>query len=135
MYKQRLSKTGQKIAEAVKHDVAATKVEPKKDTNATCGSCYGAEDASQPCCNSCDEVWNCQRGKTDIAVADACMTCICPCIAGDKCITQTSSRADKQLGHLCILRLLYELCNPGVCAQDSLFFCLPAVEKLMLFDG
>jgi len=56
MYKQRLSTTGQKIAEAVKHDVAATKVEPKKDTNATCGSCYGAEDASQPCCNTCDEV-------------------------------------------------------------------------------
>ncbi len=56
MYKQRLSKTGGFIQEAVKHDVHATKKAVTVVGNKTCGSCYGAEDSEHACCNTCDEV-------------------------------------------------------------------------------
>lgn len=59
IYKQRLSRTGQKLQEAEKHDVTSTK--KSNDTavallGSACGSCYGAETAKGQCCNTCDEV-------------------------------------------------------------------------------
>lgn len=67
VYKQRLSKNGQPLQEAEKHDVHST-----KKTNATaaskpaCGSCYGAETEVGQCCNTCDEV---RQGMHDYGVA------------------------------------------------------------------
>ncbi len=54
MYKQRLSTAGLPIYNVEKHDVGA--VLAPNSTNATCGSCYGSEDADVKCCNTCDDV-------------------------------------------------------------------------------
>lgn len=62
VYKQRLSKEGANIKEAVRHEVESTKVVTVSD-NATCLSCYGAEDLEFPCCNTCDDVRNAYRKR------------------------------------------------------------------------
>ncbi len=57
VYKQRLSASGSPVREAERHDVKSTKkAEVKVVGNTTCGACYGAEDAENACCNTCDEV-------------------------------------------------------------------------------
>mmetsp|Transcript_40623 Transcript_40623/g.90320 ORF Transcript_40623/g.90320 Transcript_40623/m.90320 type:complete len:388 (-) Transcript_40623:87-1250(-) len=65
VYKQRLGSDNRPIKEAEKHDVTATKKEtpPGPVGNATCGTCYGAEDTPTQCCNTCDEVRAAYRKK------------------------------------------------------------------------
>eukprot|EP00199_Chlamydomonas_sp_CCMP681_P001880 CAMPEP_0119106818 /NCGR_PEP_ID=MMETSP1180-20130426/6334_1 /TAXON_ID=3052 ORGANISM="Chlamydomonas cf sp, Strain CCMP681" /NCGR_SAMPLE_ID=MMETSP1180 /ASSEMBLY_ACC=CAM_ASM_000741 /LENGTH=357 /DNA_ID=CAMNT_0007092209 /DNA_START=168 /DNA_END=1241 /DNA_ORIENTATION=- len=62
VFKQRLTAAGHPIKEAEKHDIHSTKTATIPG-NATCGACYGAEDASTPCCNTCDEVRSAYRRK------------------------------------------------------------------------
>lgn len=61
VYKKRLRADGTPIDEGVKHDIGPENIDElstaAKDENGTvCGSCYGAQTASQQCCNTCDEV-------------------------------------------------------------------------------
>lgn len=65
MYKQRLSPSGDPVSQAERHllkksgvQAAASNSSSNSSSNATaaCGTCYGAEDADHPCCNTCDEV-------------------------------------------------------------------------------
>lgn len=60
MYKQRLTLEGVPIDEKpTKSDLARNEV----TTNKTCGSCYGAETADAPCCNTCEQVREAYRKK------------------------------------------------------------------------
>jgi hypothetical protein len=82
IFKQRLSATGATVSEVERHVVASTWKKPPHGGHAhsdhghaanssagvhdhghgaaaaaaACGSCYGAEDAEHPCCNTCSEV-------------------------------------------------------------------------------
>ncbi|GAX82664.1 hypothetical protein CEUSTIGMA_g10090.t1 [Chlamydomonas eustigma] len=63
VYKQRLSASGTPLKEAEKHNVHATKKEPVHSTNASCMTCYGAQETEDQCCNTCDEVRSAYRKK------------------------------------------------------------------------
>lgn len=55
--KQRLSAAGKPVGDAEQHDVTHTRKDHNKTQPAgACGSCYGAETATQACCNTCEEV-------------------------------------------------------------------------------
>ncbi len=61
VYKKRLQADGTPIDEGTKHSIGPENIDlmskDKVDENGTvCGSCYGAQTATQPCCNNCDEV-------------------------------------------------------------------------------
>ena len=64
VYKKRLQADGTPIDEGVKHTIGPENLDlmskDNVDENGTaCGSCYGAQTATQPCCNTCDEVIAC----------------------------------------------------------------------------
>ena len=63
VYKKRLRADGSPIDEGIKHDIGPENIDQlsaSKDENGTvCGSCYGAQTATQQCCNTCDEVSMC----------------------------------------------------------------------------
>ena len=60
MYKQRLTINGEPIEDKPKKsDLARNEV----GNNGTCGSCYGAETAEIPCCNTCEQVREAYRKK------------------------------------------------------------------------
>ncbi|KAI8469965.1 MAG: endoplasmic reticulum vesicle transporter-domain-containing protein [Monoraphidium minutum] len=80
VYKQRLSRTGQPLSQAERHIVAPTVGAPNATAGlagaagaaavdsagtaaAACDTCYGAEDAEHPCCNTCDEVRSAYQRK------------------------------------------------------------------------
>lgn len=55
--KQRLSAAGKPVADVEHHDVTHTrKSDINKTSDTACGSCYGAESTTLPCCNTCEEV-------------------------------------------------------------------------------
>jgi hypothetical protein len=54
--KQRISAAGKPLGGAETHDVHHTRKDVKKSNSTGCGSCYGAETAALPCCNSCEDV-------------------------------------------------------------------------------
>jgi hypothetical protein len=54
--KQRISAAGKPLGDAETHDVHHTRKDVKKSNSTGCGSCYGAETAALPCCNSCEDV-------------------------------------------------------------------------------
>jgi len=66
VYKQRLSPSGVPVSQAERHVLAPPSTAPlpgaaganhtAATATAACGTCYGAEDADHPCCNTCDEV-------------------------------------------------------------------------------
>ena len=61
VYKKRLQADGTPIDEGIKHTIGPENLDlmskDKVDENGTaCGSCYGAQTPTQPCCNTCDEV-------------------------------------------------------------------------------
>ena len=60
VYKKRLQPDGTPIDEGTKHSIGPENIDlmsKETDENGTaCGSCYGAEVATQKCCNTCDEV-------------------------------------------------------------------------------
>lgn len=61
MYKKRLQADGTPIDEGTKHTIGPENLDllsrDNVDENGTaCGSCYGAQTNTQPCCNTCDEV-------------------------------------------------------------------------------
>ncbi len=66
VYKQRLAANGSPVTSAEKHNVDATQKAAPPTANVThdngtvatvaCGSCYGAEEKTGDCCNTCDEV-------------------------------------------------------------------------------
>lgn len=61
MYKRRLSSTGEPLSEGEKHKVGPeddhSLLHATEETNSTyCGSCFGAEETVDQCCNTCDEV-------------------------------------------------------------------------------
>jgi hypothetical protein len=58
LFKQRLSSSGHAILQAERHDLETTKktTSPAVADKDACGSCYGAEDHTGQCCNTCDEV-------------------------------------------------------------------------------
>ena len=63
VYKKRLQADGTPIDEGTKHSIGPENIDlmskDKVDENGTaCGSCYGAQTATQQCCNTCDEVWS-----------------------------------------------------------------------------
>ena len=70
IFKQRLDPRGQALIEhePVKHEVGPH-AKLDKDENITtpsppdCGSCYGAEEETRPCCNTCSEVREAYRTK------------------------------------------------------------------------
>ncbi len=61
VYKKRLQADGTPIDEGIKHTIGPENIDlmskENSDENGTvCGSCYGAQTPTQPCCNTCDEV-------------------------------------------------------------------------------
>lgn len=60
VYKKRLRADGTPIDEGIKHEIGPENIDEstvmKTENGTVCGSCYGAQTANQPCCNTCDEV-------------------------------------------------------------------------------
>ena len=76
VYKKRLQADGTPIDEGIKHTIGPENLDlmskDNVDENGTaCGSCYGAQTATQPCCNTCDEVRPC---STDTVFKSATVT-------------------------------------------------------------
>lgn len=74
--KQRVSAAGKPIGEPEHHDVHHTRKDVIKGNSTACGSCYGAETAQQPCCNTCEEVRTAYQHKgwmlTNLSGIDQC---------------------------------------------------------------
>jgi hypothetical protein len=80
VYKQRLSKTGAPLSAAERHDIDASQAAPLANGTAAltaggCGSCYGANDAEHPCCDTCD-----QARPPGCPLARVVCVCVCVCV-------------------------------------------------------
>lgn len=68
VYKKRLQADGTPIDEGIKHTIGPENIDLLSKDNVNengtaCGSCYGAQTSTQPCCNTCDEVRSAYRKK------------------------------------------------------------------------
>ena len=83
VYKKRLQADGAPIDEGIKHTIGPENLDliskDNVDENGTaCGSCYGAQTATQPCCNTCDEVMLAlQALGSNLELYQSRLTCIC----------------------------------------------------------
>lgn len=75
IFKHRLDLEGNPIIEENQHpikEIVATSTDPK---NVTCGSCYGAQQNSSQCCNTCEEVleaYKIKKWDVDIKKIEQC---------------------------------------------------------------
>jgi len=68
IFKERYDEMGQRIEEKVQKEELGDKGADTQNTNDTeatkkCGSCYGAESPTYPCCNTCEEVRKAYQSK------------------------------------------------------------------------
>eukprot|EP00899_Mesostigma_viride_P021693 jgi/Mesvir1/29525/Mv07020-RA.1 len=71
VFKRRLDSRGQAIDTGTKHDLGGEEIAPPKDKRGNpiaanevyCGSCFGAEEKPDDCCNSCNEVREAYRRR------------------------------------------------------------------------
>ncbi|GMH32727.1 hypothetical protein BSKO_00561 [Bryopsis sp. KO-2023] len=78
IYKSRLGENGKAINEGQKHDMSPPIHEVVPKTAEYCGSCYGAEEESGQCCNTCDDVRSAYKKKgwgfSRPAMIEQCLT-------------------------------------------------------------
>ncbi|XP_058461654.1 endoplasmic reticulum-Golgi intermediate compartment protein 3 [Malaya genurostris] len=79
IYKRRLDLHGQPIEEPKKEDIQAPKKKEESSSSPTheklCGSCYGAETNSTPCCATCQDVIDAYRKKQWNPILDDIKQC------------------------------------------------------------
>jgi len=94
--KQRVSAAGKPIGEPEHHDVHHTRKDVIKGNSTACGSCYGAETAQQPCCNTCEEVraWSCSRAAGAPTSLAAAVPWLCMAMS---CCSNTAMVASRRL--------------------------------------